>query len=161
MACAIAWVFLMFAGAGLAVGCALVPPSRRWHAECVFCGYSLRGDCSLHCPECGRAQPHPWHPVAFTSPAIDLRMGGSALGLAIAVAYHGYVATLRGWNLGSLPPPALVVPALLCLSGYCAGVAALLRARREGSKLTVKPVLCVLANLGALLYLILVTARIL
>lgn len=38
--------------------------NRRWNGQCVGCGYSLRGNTSGVCPECGRRgvalDRHPW-----------------------------------------------------------------------------------------------------
>lgn len=52
---------------------ALREANRRWDNQCVDCGYSLKGNTSGVCPECGRkvrpTDRHPWKP-----PSLDDRL---------------------------------------------------------------------------------------
>lgn len=124
--------------------------SRTPRETCAYCGYSLHGDCSYRCPECGKPQPHPWHPKPFVDPDTRRLFTGSAIALLVSISLVAVaiVGLHMFHRISAMRPPLSLFLALLStLASFALVCKGVRRARRNGSSILWWPLTIAIASL--------------
>jgi hypothetical protein len=144
MVALIALSLLPLIPAGIAVITALrARPTFRVPLECHECGYSLIGNVTGICPECGTGRPDARSPQPFVTRDTRRMFSAGGIVMIVAVALHVFFQLarlphsstwIRHQFLGSLG-----IPAILCIVAYTVVLTGIVRARERGSNIIVRP----------------------